>query len=96
MAKVVERVEAMLASADLAFQGLARLKQEVKLGHLPGQEVTIAEIERIGTQLQDEIFELIQRIQFQDITRQKLERVLNHIRGLQLIVGQKFRDPGRT
>jgi len=94
MAKVVERVEAMLASADLAFQGLARLKQEVKLGHLPGQEITIAEIERIGTQLQDQIFELIQRIQFQDITRQKLERVLNHVRGLQIVVGNKFRDAG--
>jgi purine-binding chemotaxis protein CheW len=40
MAKVVERIETMLASADQAFQGLARLKQEVKLGRLPGQEQT--------------------------------------------------------
>ncbi len=96
MAKVVERIEAMLASADQAFHGLSRLKHEVMLGHLPGQEAAIAEIERIGAQVQEQIFELLQRIQFQDIARQKLERVLNHLRGLQLIVGQKFRDPGRT
>jgi len=66
------------------------------LGHLPGQEAAIAEIERIGAQVQEQIFELLQRIQFQDIARQKLERVLNHLRGLQLVVGQKFRDPGRA
>jgi purine-binding chemotaxis protein CheW len=95
MAKVVDRIETMLLNADKAFQGLARLKQEVKLGRLPGQEATIAEIERIGTQIQDQIFELLQQLQFQDIARQKLERVLNHIRGLQMIVGQKFRDAGR-
>ncbi len=92
MAKVVDRIETMLAHADQAFQGLARLKQELQLGRLPGQEATIAEIERIGTQIQDEIFGLLQQAQFQDIARQKLERVLNHIRGLQMIVGQKFRD----
>ena len=96
MAKVVDRIETMLSNADLAFQGLARLKQEVKLGRLPGQEATIAEIERIGSQIQDQIFDLLQQIQFQDIARQKLERVLNHIRGLQMIVGQKFRDVGKA
>ena len=96
MAKVVERIERMLSSADLAFQGLARLKQEMKLGRLPGQEATVAEIERIGTQIQDQIFDLLQQIQFQDIARQKLERVLSHIRGLQLIVGKKFRDVGKA
>ena len=96
MAKVVDRIEAMLSKADQAFQGLARLKQEVKLGRLPGQENTIAEIERVGTQIQDHIFGLLHQIQFQDIARQKLERVLNHIRGLQMIVGQKFRDTGRA
>ncbi len=95
MAKVVDRVETMLAHADQAFQGLARLKQELLLGRLPGQEATIAQIERIGAQIQDHIFELLQQIQFQDIARQKLERVLNHIRGLQMIVGQKFRDAGK-
>ena len=92
MAKVVERIEGMLASADQAFQGLSRLKQETKLGRLPGQEAVIAEIERIGSQIQDQVFELLQQVQFQDIARQKLERVLNHVRGLQLLVGQKFRD----
>ena len=96
MAKVVERIETMLSSADQAFQGLARLKQEMKLGRLPGQEATIAEIERIGTEIQEQVFGLLHQIQFQDIARQKLERVLNHIRGLQMIVGQKFRDIGKS
>ncbi|HWQ09798.1 MAG TPA: chemotaxis protein CheW [Holophaga sp.] len=96
MDKVVERIEMMLASADQAFQGLARLKQEAKLGRIPGQEPAIAEIERIGSQIQDQLFELLQLVQFQDIARQKLERVLNHVRGLQMIVGQKFRDIRRA
>ncbi len=96
MAKVVDRIEGMLASADRAFNGLARLKQEANLGRFRGQETGIAEIERIGTQIQDQIFALLQQIQFQDIARQKLERVLNHIRGLQAIVGVKFRDLGQS
>ena len=95
MGKVMDRVEAMLAGTDKGFQGLVRLKQEAGLGHLKGEEATIAEIEKVGTALQDEVFGLIQQLQFQDIARQKLERVLNHIRGLQVVVGSKFRDQGK-
>jgi hypothetical protein len=95
MEKVLTRVEAMLTDTDRAFQGLVRLKQEAGLGHMKGLEGTLAELESLGTKLQDEVFELIQRLQYQDIARQKLERVLNHIRGLQMIVGSKFRDQGK-
>jgi len=94
MEKVVSRVEEMLAFTDRSFQGLVRLKQEAGLGHMKGLEGTLAEIEGIGTQLQDGVFALIQQLQYQDIARQKLERVLNHIRGLQMVVGTKFRDRG--
>ena len=94
MSKVMDRVEAMLTGTDKGFQGLVRLKQEAGLGHLKGQEGALAEIEKIGTELQDQVFSLIQQLQFQDIARQKLERVLNHIRGLQVVVGSKFRDQG--
>ena len=94
MNKVLVRVESMLACADVAFKGLVRLKQEVQLGRFRGEEAAIAEIERIGQQIQDTVFDLLQQLQFQDIARQKLERVLNHIRGLQAIVGKKFRDTG--
>ena len=66
------------------------------LGRLQGQEATVAEIERIGTEIQERIFGLLNQIQFQDIARQKLERILSHIRGLQLVVGQKFRDAGKA
>jgi purine-binding chemotaxis protein CheW len=94
MGKVMDCVETMLSGTDKGFQGLVRLKQEAGLGHLKGQEAAVAEIEKIGTQLQDQVFSLINQLQFQDIARQKLERVLNHIRGLQMIVGSKFRDQG--
>lgn len=95
MAKVLDKVESILVNTDQAFQGLTRLKQEARLGRLPGQEATIAEVEKIGQEIQDRVFELIQMIQYQDIARQKLERVLSHLRGLQMIVGTKFRDTGK-
>jgi purine-binding chemotaxis protein CheW len=95
MEKVLDKVEAMLADTDKAFQGLVRLKQEAGLGHMKGLEPVLAQMDALGTRLQDEVFDLIQKLQYQDIARQKLERVLNHIRGLQVIVGSKFRDTGR-
>jgi len=94
MAKVVARIELMLAGADASFQSMTRLKQEVGLGRLVGQEALLAELEKNTQDIQDELFTLLQQIQFQDIARQKLERVLNHIRGLQAAIGQKFRDIG--
>ena len=94
MEKVLDKVETILADTDKGFQGLVRLKQEAGLGHMKGLEKDLAEIEKVGTSLQDEVFNLIQKLQYQDIARQKLERVLNHIRGLQVIVGSKFRDAG--
>jgi purine-binding chemotaxis protein CheW len=96
MAKVVDCVESMLAGTDKGFQALGRLKQESALGRLKGEEANLAEIERLGSELQENVFTLIQQLQFQDIARQKLERVLNHIRGLQVVVGAKFRDTGRA
>ena len=94
MAKVVARIEGMLAGADSTFQSMVRLKQEASLGRLPGQEALLAELEKNTQAIQDELFTLLQQIQFQDIARQKLERVLNHVRGLQAAIGQKFRDMG--
>jgi purine-binding chemotaxis protein CheW len=96
MGKVMDCVESMLAGSDQGFQALVRLKQEAALGRLKGEEGNLAEIERLGTDLQDRVFTLIQQLQFQDIARQKLERVLNHIRGLQMVVGAKFRDLGKA
>lgn len=95
MGRVLDQVESILVNADQAFQGLTRLKQEAKLGRLSGQEATIAEVERISQEIQDRVFDIIQMIQYQDIARQKLERVLSHLRGLQMIVGTKFRDTGK-
>ena len=95
-AKVRDCVESMLSGSDKGFQALTRLKQEAALGRLKGEEGHLAEIEKLGSQMQDSVFSLIQQLQFQDIARQKLERVLNHIRGLQMIVGAKFRDLGRV
>jgi purine-binding chemotaxis protein CheW len=96
MGKIIDCVEAMLSGSDKGFQALVRLKQEAALGRLKGEETALAELEKVGTDLQDRVFALIQQLQFQDIARQKLERVLNHIRGLQMVVGAKFRDLGKA
>lgn len=95
MAKVLDRVEAMLAGADRVFQGLGYLKQEVGLGRLKGHEKSVADLERTNQELQDTIFTLIQQVQFQDIARQKLERVLNHLRGMQSAISGKLRAERR-
>lgn len=92
MAKVLDRVEAMLAHSDLLFTGLARLKQEAAMGRLKGEEPRIAELEKTTQRLQDEVFRTIQFCQFQDIARQKLERVLRHIQGMQGLIGKQFKD----
>lgn len=95
MAKVVARIEHMLVGADSTFQSMVLLKQQVSLGRLPGQESLLAELEKNTQDIQDQLFNLLHQIQFQDIARQKLERVLNHVRGLQMTIGQKFRDIGK-
>ncbi len=95
MAKVLERVEGMLAAVDRVFRGLGNLKQEAGLGRLKGHEKALAELERSNQDLQDTIFALIQQVQFQDIARQKLERVLNHLRGMQVAISGKLRAERR-
>ncbi len=91
MAKVLDRVEAMLAGTDKAFKGIGYLKQEAGLGKLKGHERDIAELERTSQEMQDTIFALIQQMQFQDIARQKLERVMAHLKGMQVAISGKFR-----
>ncbi len=91
MAKVLERVETMLASTDKVFQGIGRLKQEAGLGKLRGQEGAIAELEATNQEMQNTVFALIQLMQFQDIARQKLERVMAHLKGMQVAISGKFR-----
>lgn len=92
MGKVIERVEAMLSRTDTMFRNLGLLKHEVGMGHLKGHEKDMVELETITSKLQDTIFGLINQIQYQDIARQKLERVLAHLRGLQGVIGQNLRD----
>jgi len=91
MAKVMERVEGMLASTDKVFQGLGYLKQEAGLGKLKGHERDIADLDRMNQEMQDTVFALIQQMQFQDIARQKLERVMSHLKGMQVAISGKFR-----
>ena len=92
MSKVLERVEAMLSSTDKVFSGLGYLKQEAGLGKLKGQERDIAELESTNQEMQNTVFALIQQMQFQDIARQKLERVMVHLRGMQGAISGKFRE----
>ncbi|HEX4846121.1 MAG TPA: hypothetical protein VFV26_07855, partial [Geothrix sp.] len=64
---------------------------EAGLGRLKGREKDIADLERLNQDLQDTVFALIQQMQFQDIARQKLERVMAHLKGMQLAIAGKFR-----
>ena len=96
MEKVLQRVEAMLGFTDGIFRQLVFLKQEASLGHMKGHEGRIAELERVGQGIQDAVFELINTVQFQDIARQKLERVLNHLRGMQGVLAARLRDTGHA
>jgi purine-binding chemotaxis protein CheW len=91
MAKVLERVEGMLVGTDKIFKGLGYLKQEAGLGKLKGHERQIADLERVNQEMQDTVFQLIQQMQFQDIARQKLERVMAHLKGMQVAISGKFR-----
>jgi hypothetical protein len=93
MSKVLERVEAMLSSTDKVFSGLGYLKQEAGLGKLKGRERDIADLESTNQELQNTVFSLIQQMQFQDIARQKLERVMVHLKGMQGAISGKFREP---
>lgn len=93
--RVIRKVESMLGGADQAFQALTFLKQEVGLGHLKGHEPTVAELERTLQTIQDKVFDLLGTLQFQDIARQKLERILNHLHGLQHLLSTKLRDEGK-
>jgi purine-binding chemotaxis protein CheW len=91
MAKVLERVETMLAGTDKIFRGIGYLKQEAGLGKFKGHERDIADLERTNQEMQDTVFALIQQMQFQDIARQKLERVMSHLKGMQVAISGKFR-----
>ena len=91
MGKVLERVEGMLAGTDRVFKGIGYLKQEAGLGKLKGHERDIADLERMNQEMQDTVFSLIQQMQFQDIARQKLERVMSHLKGMQVAITGKFR-----
>ncbi|HJV21477.1 MAG TPA: chemotaxis protein CheW [Holophagaceae bacterium] len=95
MDKVLLKVEEMLSGTDAIFHQLVFLKQEAALGHLKGQESKIAELEKAGQAIQDSVFELIGTVQFQDISRQKLERVLHHLQGMQGLLTARLRDEGR-
>lgn len=46
----------------------------------PGVQQAIHELLSAGKEIQDKVFEAMDLMQFQDITRQKLERIVHHLR----------------
>lgn len=46
----------------------------------PGAQQAIHEVMSAGKEIQDKVFEAMDLMQFQDITRQKLERIVHHLR----------------
>ncbi len=65
---------------------VARQQQLVTgiMGHdgaqAPGVQKAIHEVMSASKEIQDKVFEAMDLMQFQDITRQKLERIVNHLR----------------
>jgi chemotaxis regulatin CheY-phosphate phosphatase CheZ len=45
-----------------------------------GVQQAIHEVMSAGKEIQDKVFEAMDLMQFQDITRQKLERIVHHLR----------------
>ncbi len=46
----------------------------------PGVQTAIHQVMGAGKEIQDKVFEAMDLMQFQDITRQKLERIVHHLR----------------
>ena len=88
VAKVLDRVESMLADTDSALTGISRFKQEVAINALKGFDETLEALSKITHDIQDGVFDLLNQLQFQDIVRQKLERVLRHIAGMNNVIAR--------
>jgi purine-binding chemotaxis protein CheW len=86
MTKVLDSVESMLTSSDSALAGISRFKQEVAMNGMKGFDEGLDSLGKVTQEVQDGIFDVIQQLQFQDIVRQKLERVLRHIVGMDKII----------
>lgn len=91
--RIIGQIEAMLSNTDQAFSGITRLKQEARLGRITDVDKLVADVERSANDIQDSIFEALNTLQFQDIARQKLERVLRHIHGMSEVMGYRLQDP---
>ncbi|MDR2561083.1 MAG: chemotaxis protein CheW [Holophagales bacterium] len=88
--KVLDRVEKMLSSTDSAALGVSKFKQEVAMCGINAFDGVITELEKSVQGLQTTIFEVFDQLQFQDIVRQKLEKVLHHILGMQGVISDGF------
>nr|AGS53261.1 positive regulator of CheA protein activity (CheW) [uncultured bacterium contig00001] len=88
--KVLEKVEDMLASTDQSFNGLHAFKQEAAMSGIKTFDSELAEMDKVTQDLQMGVFDVMQQLQFQDIVRQKLERVLRYIVGMQDVVHSGF------
>ena len=82
MTKVLERIESMLVCTDNAFTGISRFKQEVAANGLKGFDEGLNKLNDVTQELQNSVFDVLNQLQFQDIVRQKLERVLRSIAGM--------------
>jgi purine-binding chemotaxis protein CheW len=96
VAKVLECVESMLSDTDHVFTGVGRFKQEVAIEGLKGYDDNLSELDQVAKDLQANVFDVIQQLQFQDIVRQKLERVMRHIAGMHNVISDGFGCHTRT
>jgi len=79
MTKVLDNIESMLICTDNQFNGISRLRQEVSMNKNQTLVDRANQLDEITQKMQNDIFDVINQLQFQDIIRQKLERVMHHI-----------------
>jgi len=79
MTKVLDNIESMLISTDNQFAGISRFKQEIAMSKDQRFTDDVNKLGEIAQQMQNDIFDVINQLQFQDIIRQKLERIMRHL-----------------
>jgi len=79
MTKVLDNIESMLICTDSQFAGISKFRQEVALSKDAEFMDEVDQLDKITQKIQNDIFDVINQLQFQDIIRQKLERIMHHI-----------------
>jgi purine-binding chemotaxis protein CheW len=79
MTRVLDVMESMLLPADNIFVNVSQFKQEISMSKDIRLIDEANQLNQLAQKIQHTIFDVIDTLQFQDIVRQKLERIIHHI-----------------